>query len=209
YRDGRMILKRPAVLGRNAISVNDLPGGYYSVEVRLVDRNGNIINRENHAISNVNFGGYPGYVAWHLTAGKDLGNDGHLLEGGFSRDVLWFFFNGTVIRGSQGKWATEGNITRPGTLGDVQIAPTLGIMSGEKGTGGYLNLSLNGNTLGNLSYSRYQHNNVSYYSYGSSSSALSYSRGLGGTLLSYNYSQYSSGESHQVESRWNYRPNGL
>lgn len=66
YRDGRMILKRPAVLGRNAISVNDLPGGYYSVEVRLVDRNGNIINRENHAISNVNFGGYPGYVAFKI-----------------------------------------------------------------------------------------------------------------------------------------------
>ncbi|OVZ83075.1 TcfC E-set like domain-containing protein [Yersinia intermedia] len=209
YRDGRMILKRPAVLGRNAISVNDLPGGYYSVEVRLVDRNGNIINRENHAISNVNFGGYPGYVAWHLTVGKELGSDGHLLEGGLSRDVLWFFFNGTVIRGSQGKWATEGNITRPNTLGDVQIVPTLGIMSGENGTGGYLNLSLNGNRLGNLSYSRYQHNNVSYYSYGSSSSAFSYSRGLGNTLLSYNYSQYASGESHQVESRWNYRPNGL
>lgn len=209
FRDGRMILKRPAVLGRNAINLNDLPGGYYSVEVRLVDRNGNIINRENHSISNVNFGGYPGYVAWHLTAGKDFGGNGHLLEAGLSRDLQWFFFNGTFISGSQGKWATEGNITRPGKLGETQIAPTLGLKSGEKGTGGYFNLSLNGNQLGNLSYSRYQNNDVSHYSYGSSSSAFSYSRGLGSTLLSYNYSRYANSESHQFETRWNYRPNGL
>lgn len=209
YRNGRMILKRPAVLGRNAIELNDLPGGYYSVEVRLVDRNGNIINRENHPISNVNFNGYPGYVAWHLTAGKELNANRQLLEAGLSRDLRWFFFNGTAIRGAQGKWATEGNISRPETLGDIQVAQTLGVMSGEKGTGGYLNLSLSSNQLGNLSYSRYQNNNVSHYSYGSSSSAFSYSRGLGNTLLAYNYSRYTSSESHQVEARWNYRPNGL
>ncbi|GKX61962.1 hypothetical protein SOASR032_05310 [Pragia fontium] len=209
YRDGRMILKRPAVLGRNTISFNDLPGGYYSTEVRLVDRNGNTISRENHAISNVNYSGYPGYMAWHLTAGKDISNDGNLLEGGLSRDLLWFFFNGTAISGSEGKWATEGNISRPSTLGGIQVAPTLGVMSGEKGNGGYLNLSLHGSELGNLSYSRYQHSDVSYYSYGTSSSALSYSRGLGNSLLSYNYSQFSNSESHQVELRWNYRPNGL
>lgn len=209
YRAGRMILKRPAVLGRNVINLTDLPSGYYSVEIRLVDRNGTIINRENYPISNVNFGGYPGFVAWHLTAGKDSSGNGHLFEGGLSRDLWWLFFNGTLIKGSQGKWATEGNFTRPGTLGNIQVSPTLGLMSGEKGTGGYLNLSLNGNALGNLSYSRYQNSNISYYSYGSSSSALSYSRILGSTLFSYNYSRYGSGKLHQLELRWNYRPNGL
>lgn len=209
YRNGRMILKRPAVLGRNAINLDDLPGGYYSVEIRLVDRNGNIINRENHPISNVNFNGFPGYVSWHLTAGRDLSTNGHLLKAGLSRDLRWFFFNGTVIRGSQRKWAAEGNISRPETVGNIQVTQTLGVMSGEKGAGGYLNLALNGNALGNLSYSRYLNNHVSHYSYGSSSSALSYSRGLGGALLLYNYSRYSNSEAHQLEARWNYRPNGL
>lgn len=209
YRAGRMVLKRPAVLGRNVINLSDLPSGYYSVEIRLVDRNGTIINRENYPISNVNFSGYPGYVAWHLTAGKDSSGNGHLFESGLSRDLWWLFFNGTLIKGSQGKWATEGNFTRPGTLGDIQISPTLGLMSGEKGTGGYLNLSLNGNALGSLSYNRYQNSNVSYYSYGSSSSALSYSRILGNSLFSYNYNRYKNSELHQVELRWNYRPNGL
>ncbi|WP_302788956.1 TcfC E-set like domain-containing protein, partial [Escherichia coli] len=28
YRNGRLILKRPAVLGRNQVSFVDLPGGY-------------------------------------------------------------------------------------------------------------------------------------------------------------------------------------
>lgn len=209
YRAGRMILKRPAVLGRNVVNLTDLPSGYYSVEIRLVDRNGTIINRENYPISNVNFGGYPGYVAWHLTAGKDVSGNGHLFEGGLSRDLSWLFFNGTLIKGSQGKWATEGNFTRPGKLGDLQVSPTLGVMSGEKGTGGYLNLSLNGNALGSLSYSRYQNSNISYYSYGSSSSALSYSRIVGSTLFSYNYSRFANGKLHQIEMRWNYRPNGL
>lgn len=209
YRDGRMILKRPAVLGRNAINVTDLPGGYYSLEVRLIDRNGNKISHENHSISNVNFGGYPGYTAWRLTAGKDFNGDGHLLEGGLSRDLKWFFFNGILLKGPQGRWASEGNITRPGMLGEIQLIPTLGLLKGEKGTGGYLNLSLNGNSLGNLSYSQYQNNNISHYNYGLSSSAFSYSRGLGNTLISYNYSRYTNSKSHQLEARWNYHPNGL
>lgn len=34
YRNGRLILKRPAILGRNEISFIDLPGGYYPVEIR-------------------------------------------------------------------------------------------------------------------------------------------------------------------------------
>ena len=45
YRNGRLVWKRPATLGRNEVSYLDLPGGYYPLEIRLVDRNGNVLNR--------------------------------------------------------------------------------------------------------------------------------------------------------------------
>ena len=34
YRNGRLVWKRPATLGRNEVSYLDLPGGYYPLEIR-------------------------------------------------------------------------------------------------------------------------------------------------------------------------------
>lgn len=100
-------------------------------------------------------------------------------------------------------------MTRPTRLGSVEINPTLGVMSGERTTGAYANLSLSDDNLGSLMLSRYQNNNVSRFYWGAPSSSFSYSKNVAGTTLAYNYQKYSQGESHQAETRWNYRPNGL
>ena len=66
YRNGRLVWKRPATLGRNEVSYLDLPGGYYPLEIRLVDRNGNVLNSETRDINNLNFasGQIPGTSRW-------------------------------------------------------------------------------------------------------------------------------------------------
>lgn len=207
YRDGRLILKRPAVLGRNEISFSDLPGGYYSVEVRLVDRNGHIIKREVREVNAVNFG--RGENAWSLTAGREMRTRVQMLQTSWSRDVRWFFMNMSAIAGQHGKWAAEINATRPMMIGLAQFIPTLGILSGEKKTGGYASISVNSDKFGSLSLSRYQNNRVSHFYEGASSTTFNYSFILKGMTWSYNYQRYASGEQQQVETRWNYRPNGL
>lgn len=209
YRNGRLILKRPASLGRNEISFVDLPGGYYPVEVRLVDRNGNLVNQENREINNINFDSGSNN-AWNLTVGNEMEQGrGRLVQGSMSRNMRQFYLNASTVSGGQGSWASEVNATRPSKLGSIDITPTLGILSGERTTGGYLNLSMSDDKLGSLMLSRYQNNNVSRFYWGAPSSSLSYSRNVGGTTLSYNYQKYSRGESQQAEARWNYRPNGL
>ncbi|SDZ62075.1 Fimbrial, FimD or usher-like [Pseudomonas sp. NFIX28] len=209
YRNGRLILKRPASLGRNEISFVDLPGGYYPVEVRLVDRNGNLVNQENREINNINFDSSSNN-AWNLTVGNEMEQGrGRLVQGSMSRNMRQFYLNASTVSGGQGSWASEVNATRPSKLGSIDITPTLGILSGERTTGGYLNLSMSDDKLGSLMLSRYQNNNVSRFYWGAPSSSLSYSRNVGGTTLSYNYQKYSRGESQQAEARWNYRPNGL
>ena len=210
YRNGRLILKRPAALGRNEISFVDLPGGYYPVEVRLVDRNGNLVSQENREINNVNFSANGNGTAWSVTAGNEMNDKGgQLLQGSMSRNMRQFYMNASVVSGQQGSWASEVNVTRPGKLGTVDVTPTLGVVSGERTTGGYANLSMSDDKLGSLMLSRYQNNSVSRFYWGSPSSSLSYSRNVAGTTLSYNYQKYSRGESQQAEVRWNYRPNGL
>ncbi|WP_192557908.1 TcfC E-set like domain-containing protein [Pseudomonas allokribbensis] len=209
YRNGRLILKRPASLGRNEISFVDLPGGYYPVEVRLVDRNGNLVNQENREINNVNFGSGSGN-AWSVTAGKEMEEGGgQLLQGSMSRNMRQFYLNASAVSGGQGSWASEVNVTRPSKLGSIDVTPTLGLLSGERTTGGYLNLSMSDDKLGSLMLSRYQNNNVSRFYWGTPSSSVSYSRNVAGTTLAYNYQKYNRGESQQAEVRWNYRPNGL
>ncbi|MDN7876703.1 TcfC E-set like domain-containing protein [Burkholderia aenigmatica] len=208
YRNGRLILKRPAMLGRNEISFLDLPGGYYSVDVRLVDRNGNVINRETREINNLNFGANGGN-AWHVTAGKDMGDGGYLIEAAISRNLKQFYLNASMLAGKGGKWAAEVNVTRPTQLGAIEIAPTLGVLSGERSTGGYINISMAGEALGSLTVSRYQNIGVSRFYEGQPSTAVSYSRNFHGMTFGYNYHQSHSGDSHQAEVRWNYRPNGL
>nr|WP_310130322.1 TcfC E-set like domain-containing protein [Burkholderia ambifaria] len=208
YRNGRQILKRPAVLGRNEISFADLPGGYYSVEVRLVDRNGNVVNRETREVNNLNFGANSGN-AWHVTAGKEMGDGGYLLEAAVSRNFKQFYLNGSMLAGKGGKWAAEVNITRPMQLGGVDITPTLGLLSGERSTGGYINLSMASEALGSLMVSRYQNTEVSRFYVGQPSTAVSYSRMFRGVTFGYNYQRSAFSESQQAEARWNYRPNGL
>ncbi|WP_456311379.1 TcfC E-set like domain-containing protein [Serratia proteamaculans] len=207
YRSGRMILKRPAVLGRNEIDFADLPGGYYPLEIRLVDRDGRLIKKEMREVNNVKFGN--GQNAWSLTAGRELNTRLAMLQANWSHDVRWFFVNTSLIRGRLGKWVAEINITRPMAIGNIQMEPTLGMLSGEKKSGGYASLSASSNTFGSLVISRYQNNQVSHFYTGASSTSLSYSYLLKGAMLSYSYQRFSNSEQQQAEVRWNYRPNGL
>ena len=206
YRNGRLILKRPAILGRNEVSFMDLPGGYYPVEIRLVDRNGNVINEQTQDINNLNFGGAN---SWRVTAGQDMDEGGQLLEAAISRNMSQFYLNVAAVSGENSDWASEVNVTRPSSFGTLSIDPTVGVLSGENGTGGYLNLNINDTVFGNLMLSRYQNTDVSRFYYGTPSSSLSYSRNVAGVTLGYNYRDYGRGESQQLEARWNYKPNGL
>jgi hypothetical protein len=208
YRNDRLILKRPASIGRNEISFADLPGGYYAVDVRLVDRNGNVVSRERREVNNLNFGA--GSNAWHFTAGKEMGSGGYLLEAAVSRNLKQFYMNASVLAGRGGKWAAEINVTRPTQVAGIDIAPTLGLLSGERGVGGYLNISMSSEALGSLSMSRYQSTDVSRFYSGQPSTSFSYSRNVRKAIVGYNYQKSGfGGASHQAEVRWNYRPNGL
>ncbi|KVG27972.1 TcfC E-set like domain-containing protein [Burkholderia diffusa] len=208
YRGGRLVTKRPAVIGRNEISFADLPGGYYTMEVRLVDRSGNVVSRETREINNLNFGLASGN-AWHVTAGKEMGDSGYLLEAALSRNLQMFYLNTSMLAGQGGRWAAEANVTRPTQLAGVEVTPTLGILGGERGAGAYVNLALAHETLGTLSVSRYQNTDVSRFYRGQPSTAASYSRNIREATFGYNYQQSNFGSSHQAEVRWNYRPNGL
>ncbi|AOJ91196.1 fimbrial protein [Burkholderia sp. MSMB0856] len=209
YRNDRLILKRPASIGRNEISFVDLPGGYYPVEVRLVDRNGNVVSRERREVNNLNFGA-SGSNAWHFTAGKEMGSGGYLLEAAVSRNLKQFYLNASMLAGHGGKWAAEINITRPTQIAGIDVTPTLGVLSGERGVGGYVNISMASEALGSLTVSRYQRTNVSRFYSGQPSTSASYSRNIGKAIVGYNYQQSGfGGASHQAEVRWNYRPNGL
>ena len=208
YRNGRLIFKRPAAIGRNEISFADLSGGYYPLEVRLVDRNGNVVSSERREINNLNFNATSGN-AWHFTAGKEMGSGSYLLEAGVSRNLKQFYVNASALAGEGGKWAGEVNITRPTQIADIDIQPTLGLLAGERGVGGYVNISMASEALGSLSVSRYQSTDVSRFYSGRPSTSVSYSRSLRKVMLGYNYMQSMGGPSHQAEVRWNYRPNGL
>ncbi|RQR67022.1 fimbrial protein [Burkholderia sp. Bp9126] len=209
YRNGRLIAKRPAVLGRNEISFADLPGGYYSVQVRLVDRNGNVVTQEIREINNVNFGASSGN-AWHITAGKEMRDGGgFLLEAAVSRNFRQFYMNASTLVGRGGDWAAEVNVTRPTKLGDVDVTPTLGVLAGDRKAGGYASISMASEALGSLSASRYLRNDVSRFYAGASSTSVSYSRNVRGAIFGYNFQRSGFGSTHQGEVRWNYRPNGL
>ncbi|WDR86018.1 TcfC E-set like domain-containing protein [Burkholderia ambifaria] len=210
YRNGRLIMKRPAILGRNEISYADLPGGYYSVQVRLVDRNGNVVTQEIREINNVNFGAAGGGNAWHFTAGKEMSvRGGFLMEAAVSRNFSQFYMNASTLVGQGGDWATEVNVTRPMKIGDVDITPTLGVLSGERKAGGYVSVAASGEALGSLTASHYLNNDVSRFYAGTPSTSFSYSRNVRGATVGYNYQKSGFGKTQQAEVRWNYRPNGL
>ena len=69
YRDNQLIRRIPAQLGRNEIDYNQLPGGYYNVEIRLVNRTGKVVSQENQTISNISTQTNNG---WFLTMGKGM-----------------------------------------------------------------------------------------------------------------------------------------
>ena len=161
YRNGRLVWKRPATLGRNEVSYLDLPGGYYPLEVRLVDRNGNVINSEVRDINNLNFAS--GQNSWHVTVGQEMNTGENLVQASVSRNLSQFYLNGSVVRSQRSEWATEVNLTRPSSVGETEITPTVGVLAGERGRGGYANLQLSDPTLGNLWISRYLNNDVSRF----------------------------------------------
>ena len=104
----------------------------------------------------------------------------------------------------------EVNLTRPSKFGETDITPTVGVLAGERGKGGYANLQVSDPTLGSLWVSRYLNNDVSRFYWGSPSTSVSYSHLVRGVSLGYNYYyKQPFGETHQAEVRWNYRPNGL
>lgn len=209
YRSGRLITRRPAVLGRNEISFADLPGGYYPVEVRLVDRSGNVIRTETRDINNVSFGAAGGN-AWHITAGKDMSGDGTLLEGSLSHNFSQFYLNTSVLAGHNGGRAFETNVTRPMMLGTLSLMPTFGLLGGEQSVGGYADVSMASEMLGSLTVSHYLRNDVSRLYSGMPTTGVNYSRSIGqGVTFGYNYRRSSIGDTQQVEFRSNYRPNGL
>lgn len=206
YRDGRLLLKRPASIGRNELDLNDLPGGYYSVEVRLVDRAGHILRSEMQQISNVNFNGYQEETVWHLTYGNDADNDDPLVEAALSKNLGWFYMNSEAVKGNKGRWASEINVSRPSQFAGVAVNPSVGVIAGEKSTGGYVNLTLSNPLLGEISASHYLKNEVSYYYRSQASTNFYYSHSLGNALISYNYAKYSGSATHQIESRWTFNP---
>ena len=184
YRNGRLVWKRPATLGRNEVSYLDLPGGYYPLEIRLVDRNGNVLNSETRDINNPNFAS--GQNSWHVTVGQEMNTGENLVQASVSRNLSQF---SERVRGSsqRSEWATEVNLTRPSKFGETDITPTVGVLAGERGKGGYANLQVSDPTLGSLWVSRYLNNDVSRFYWGSPSTSVSYSHLVRGVSLGYNY----------------------
>ena len=206
YRDGRLLRRIPAVIGRNEIDYNQLPGGFYNVEIRLVNRSGQVVSTENQQIANINYGGGTG---WYLTLGKELDTERTLLNMGASFQTAWFAASSTLLKGSGNTWAMEHNLTRPMQVADVDVTPTLGVMAGEKRVGGYASLTAGNLQLGYLTASQYQNTAVSTFYPASNSTAFSYSRQFGPTRLGYNYSRFANSERHQLQSTWNWRGNGV
>lgn len=202
WRDGRVIRQIPAVIGRNEIDYNQLPGGFYEVEIRLVNHNGQVLSREYQQIVNVNYGKSSG---WYATVGEDHVDEKALLNAGISYQTSWFLGSIAFVKKAGNQWAIEGNATRPIDLNQLTITPTLGIVSGEKGAGGYGRINFGNEKYGTLSMSRYQEPNVSDLYNRSSSTNLSYSRALGETRIAYNYSRYKHGEQHQLQDTWNWK----
>lgn len=206
YRDGRLIRRLPAVIGRNEIDYNQLPGGFYDLEIRLVNRNGQVLSRENQQIANISYGGGSG---WYLTVGKELDTQRSLANLGTNFQTNWFAISSALLKGAGRAWAMEHNLTRPMQVANIDVTPTLGVIAGEKRVGGYASLSAGNQLLGYLSASKYQNTSVSDFYQGSNSISLAYSRQFGPTRIGYNYNRYARSERHQLQSTWNWHGNGV
>ncbi|CNH25185.1 alpha-related fimbriae usher protein [Yersinia pekkanenii] len=205
YRDNQLIRRIPAQLGRNEIDYSQLPGGYYNVEIRLVDRTGKVINQDSQTISNI---GTQTNNGWFLTLGNGAmrsNNHPHLMQFGRSMNLNSLQTTITLLKDTAKHWAVEGNASRPWNLFDVDLTPTLGLMSGEKHSGGYLRLTGGNSGLGYASVARYQTPDVSIYAPNDGSTSASYSRRFGPTQLSYQFNQYKNSKQHRIQSRWDWR----
>ena len=172
YRNGRLV-EAAGHAGPQRGQLSDLPGGYYPLEIRLVDRNGNVLNSETRDINNLNFAS--GQNSWHVTVGQEMNTGENLVQASVSRNLSQFYLNGSVVRSQRSEWATEVNLTRPSKFGETDITPTVGVLAGERGKGGYANLQVSDPTLGSLWVSRYLNNDVSRFYWGSPSTSVSYS----------------------------------
>ncbi|WP_082168196.1 TcfC E-set like domain-containing protein [Yersinia aldovae] len=205
YRDNQLIRRIPAQLGRNEIDYSQLPGGYYNVEIRLVDRTGRVVNQESQTISNI---GTQTNNGWFLTVGKGAAPDNnhpHLVQFGRSINMKSLQTNITLLKDTANHWAAEGNASHPLGTSSLNITPTLGLMSGEKSSGGYMRLTGGNAGLGYASVARYQTPDVSIYAPHAGSTSASYSRRFGPTQLSYQFNQYKNGRQHRIQGRWDWQ----
>ncbi|MGP6381162.1 TcfC E-set like domain-containing protein [Yersinia bercovieri] len=214
YRDNQLIRRIPAQLGRNEINYNQLPGGYYNVEIRLVDNTGRVISQESQIISNISTQINNG---WFVTMGKGTVRNKnpnrvhpyrahpYLVQFGRSMNIKNLQTNISLLKDNADHWAAEGNISRPWGFSDLTITPTLGMMSGEKHGGGYLRLNGGNTILGYLSVARYQTPDVSIYAPNYGSTSVSYSRRFGPTQLSYQFNQYERSRQHRIQGSWDWR----
>ncbi|MBK4360784.1 alpha-related fimbriae usher protein [Candidatus Hamiltonella defensa] len=198
YRDNRLIRQIPAQIGRNSISYNQLPSGYYSADVRLVDNTGREITKEKVTISNID---YQAAKGWFVTLGKTK-KQKSLVQLSLSQPKFGFQFNGTVLGDDHHQWAAEGNISRSTQMNGMKINTTLGVMGGEKGFGHYARLNVGNSVIGYISLSYYQHPYISVYAPRQQSQYVSYSRHLGDVQITYHWQGSSKQSQHQIQSYW-------
>ncbi|WP_343229950.1 TcfC E-set like domain-containing protein [Yersinia kristensenii] len=206
YRDNQLIRRIPAQIGRNEIDYSQLPGGYYNIDIRLVDNTGRVVSQESQAISNL---GTQTNDGWFLTMGKvaprNKHHSHHLAQFGRSMKIKNVQTNISLLKDNNHHWAAEANISRPLGFSGFNITPTFSIMSGEKHGGGYLRLEGGNSAIGYFTAARYQTPDVSIYAPNSGSTSASYSRRLGPTQLSYQFNQYKSHHRHRIQSSWDWR----
>lgn len=207
-RDGRTIFNRPVTIGRNEIDYRILPGGYYTIEIYYLDKNGREINHEVQVIDNVTYGNSGQGNNWHITAGKEQFTDDRMIEFGAGREIFGVYGNLLTVAADNGMWTSDININRPLYFNDIIIQPTLGFRSGERGVGGYTSLSIGNDVWGNATASYYQQNDISDIYYTVNSRALSYSRSFGGNLVSYSYGRYSNSDYQQIQVSRMFNQNG-
>ncbi|MGN1941625.1 TcfC E-set like domain-containing protein [Yersinia enterocolitica] len=206
YRDNQLIRRIPAQLGRNEIDYSQLPGGYYNVDIRLVNNTGRVVSQESQIISNL---GTQAHDGWFLTMGKGVKRNKHhphhLAQFGRSMKIQNIQTNISLLKDNSRHWAAEANISRPLGFSGFNITPTFSMMSGEKHAGGYLRLEGGNSALGYFTAARYQTPDVSIYTPNSGSTSASYSRRFGPTQLSYQFNQYKNNHRHRIQSSWGWR----
>lgn len=207
WTNGRRIFSQVASIGLNKIEMSRLPGGFYTVEVRLVDSNGQVLNTETRQIANVAYGKKSG---WFVTAGRALDRDkGELLNGGFSYSNDFLYGTSALLYSTENLSVFETNASHPMKFKEFDISPTVGFLAGEKGTSGYFRFGLANQTYGNFNISHFSGNEVSSLYYGSGSTSVNVTRSFGKVLGSYFYNKFQETTSQQLQVTWSSRLAGV